>query len=230
MLRRALLAAIFLFATAAHAETVAVIGTGNVGMALGTEFAEMGHTIIYGSRSPMSLKSLDLVAKTGDDTMAALPAEAASQAEVVILAVPGMVTPTVVEGLGDLSGKLIIDATNPLKRKGEGNVLQFEYGVDSSVGQIVQALHPDASVVKAFNTITWQKMIDPGRPRPVMPLAGNDEEAKAKVAAWADEMGIDTIDIGGIEHARVTEHLVVLTLNNRFSDGPKYEIDFRKVD
>ncbi len=230
MLRRCLLAAALLFASLAQAETVAVIGTGNVGMALGTEFAGLGHTIIYGSRSPMSLKTLDLIAKTGNDSSAALPAEAVQQADIVILAVPGMVTPTVAEGLGDLSGKLIIDATNPLKRVDEGDVPQFEYGVDTSNGQIVQSLHPDAFVVKAFNTIGWQLMIDPGKPRPVMPLAANDAAAKAKVAGWADTMGIDTIDIGGIQHSRVTEHLVVLMLNNRFSDGPKFEIDFRKMD
>ena len=73
-------------------------------------------------------------------------------------------------------------------------------------------------------------MIDPGKPRPVMPLAGNDGGAKAKVAEWVHAMGIDTIDIGGIQHSRVTEQIVVLMLNNRFSDEPKYAIDFRKVD
>ena len=217
-----------LSAAAASAETVAIIGTGNVGMAIGTEFAGLGHTVIYGSRSPLSLKTMDLVTKTGKNSSAALPDEAAAKADIVVLAVPGMVTGDVANGLGDLSGKIIIDATNPLKREGE--VLQFDYGVDTSNGQIVQALHPDAFVVKAFNTISWQKMIDPGKPTPVMPLAGNSDAAKAKVAAWVEAMGIDTIDIGGIEHARVTEQLVVLMLNNQFSDKPKYEILFRKVD
>ena len=220
--------AILLLAGSAAAETVAVIGTGNVGMAIGTEFAGLGHTVIYGSRSPLSLKTMDLVTKTGKDASAALPADAAAKADVVVLAVPGMVTETVAGGLGDLGGKIIIDATNPLKREGE--VLQFEYGVDTSNGQIVQAQHPDAFVVKAFNTISWEAMIDPGKPAPVMPLAGDSAEAKAKVAGWVQAMGIDTIDIGGIEHARVTEQLVVLMLNNRFSDEPKYEILFRKVD
>ena len=219
---------LLLSASAASAETVAVIGTGNVGMAIGTEFAGLGHTVIYGSRSPESLKTTDLVAKTGDNASAALPAEAANEADVVVLAVPGMVTGDVARGLGDLGGKIIIDATNPLKR--EGAVLQFEYGVDTSNGQIVQALHPDAFVVKAFNTISWQKMIDPGEPAPVMPLAGNSTAAKARVAEWVQAMGIETVDIGSIEHARVTEQMVVMTLNNQFSDEPRYEIVFRKLD
>lgn len=217
-----------LAANAATAETVAIIGTGNVGMAIGTEFAGLGHTVIYGSRSPLSLKTMDLVTKTGKNASAALPDEAAGRADVVVLAVPGMVTGDVARGLGDLRGKIIIDATNPLKRDGE--VLQFTYGVDTSNGQIVQALHPDAFVVKAFNTIPWQKMIDPGKPAPVMPLAGNDADAKMQVAKWVQAMGIETIDIGGIEHARVTEQLIVMTLNNQFSDEPKYEVLFRKID
>ena len=218
---------LLLSASAAGAETVAVIGTGNVGMAIGTEFAGLGHTVIYGSRSPESLKTTDLVTKTGENASAALPGEAAGQADVVVLAVPGMVTGEVAGGLGDLSGKIIIDATNPLKREGE--VLQFKFGVDTSNGQIVQDLHPDAFVVKAFNTISWESMIDPGDPAPVMPLAGNSAAAKARVAEWVQAMGIETIDIGGIEHARVTEQMVVLMLNNRFSDAPKYEILFRKA-
>ena len=225
---RLLSLAILLLASSATAEIVAVIGTGNVGMAIGTEFAGLGHTVIYGSRSPLSLKTMDLVTKTGKNASAELPDEAAAEADVVVLAVPGMVTGAVASGLGDLGGKIVIDATNPLKREGE--VLQFEYGVDTSNGQIVQALHPDAFVVKAFNTISWQNMIDPGKPAPVMPLAGNSDAAKAKVAEWVQAMGIGTIDIGGIEHARVTEQLVVLMLNNQFSDKPKYEILFRKVD
>lgn len=227
MFKRLLLLLCFI-TPAALAETVAVIGTGNVGMAIGTEMAGLGHDVIYGSRSPLSLKTMDLVTKTGKNAKAALPPEAAAEADIIVLAVPGMVTKSVAHGLGDLSGKLIIDATNPLVFEGDPPVVS--YGVDTSNGEIVQALHPDAMVVKAFNTITWQRMIDPGKPKPVMPLAGNDAAAKARVARWVHAMGMDTIDIGGIEHARVTEQIVVLMLNNRFSDGPKYAIDFRKLD
>jgi predicted dinucleotide-binding enzyme len=230
MLRGGLLYVALLAAGMANAEVVAVIGTGNVGMAIGTEFAGLGHTVVYGSRSPLSLKTMDLVTKTGEDSSAALPAEAAAKAGVVVLAVPGMVTEVVAEGLGDLSGKIIIDATNPLARDGDGPVLQFRHGVATSNGEIVQALHPDAYVVKAFNTISWQKMIDPGKPRPVMPLAGDDAASKKKVAEWVQAMGIDTVDVGGIVYAGVTERLIVMTLNNQFSDQPKFDVVFSKRD
>jgi len=227
MLRWVAIAALLLVTVGVQAETVAVIGTGNVGMALGNEFGGIGHTIIYGSREPESEKTQALVAKT-KNASAALPAEAAAQADVVILAVPGMVTETVVTGLGDLSGRIIIDATNPLIFQGRPPVVT--YGTDRSLGEIVQEAHPDAFVVKAFNTIGWPLMIDPPTPAPVIPLAGENAEAKAQVAEWANMMGIDTVDVGGIYHARGTEFLVVLMLNNRFTGKEKYEMVFRKVD
>ena len=227
MKRFLVFAATLFMGFSAYAETVAVIGTGNVGMALGTEFGGLGHTIIYGSRSPDSEKTQALVAKT-KNASAALPADAAADADVVILAVPGMVTETVVKGLGDLSGKIIIDATNPLIFTGRPPVVT--YGTDRSLGEIVQEAHPEAHVVKAFNTIGWQLMIDPPTPAPVITLAGENAEAKAQVAEWVNMMGIETVDVGGIYHARGTEFLVVLMLNNRFTGKEKYEMVFRKID
>jgi predicted dinucleotide-binding enzyme len=227
MLRRAAIAALLLFAAGVHAETVAVIGTGNVGMALGTEFGGLGHTVIYGSRAPDSEKTQALVAKTANAS-AALPVAAAEDADVVVLAVPGMATEAVVKGLGDLSGKIIIDATNPLIVEGDPPV--FSYGVATSLGEMVQEAHPDAFVVKAFNTINWRLMIEPPVPAPVMPLAGDDAQAKGRVAGWAKAMGIDSVDVGSIYHARATEHLIVMMLNNSFTGTEKFEVVFEKVD
>jgi hypothetical protein len=227
MVHRAILATIFLFAGLAQAETVAVIGTGNVGMALGTEFGGLGHTVIYGSREPDSAKTLELVNKTKNSS-SALPSDAASQADVVILAVPGMVTEAVVNTLGDLSGKIIIDATNPLVFT--GNPPKVSYGTDRSLGEIVQDAQPNAFVVKTFNTIGWEQMIDPPVPAPVIPIAGNNDVAKQKVAAWVQAMGIDTVDIGEIHYSLITEYMVVMFLNNQFSGGPKFDLVFSKPD
>jgi len=230
MFKRILLSLLLLSSAIAHAETVAVIGTGNVGMALGTEFAAMGHTVIYGSRSPESVKTQDLVTKTGNGSSAQLPADAAAASDVVVLAVPGMVTEAVARGLGDLSGKIIIDATNPLDMQPE--LMQFRYGVATSNGELVQAAHPDAFVVKAFNTITWQQMIDPDvvDTPPVVPLASDHDEAKAKVADYVRGMGLDPIDLGGLEYSRWSELTVVVMLNNRFSEREKFDIVFQRPD
>jgi predicted dinucleotide-binding enzyme len=227
MFRGTLLSVLLLAASLASAETVAIIGTGNVGMALGTEFAGLGHTVIYGSRTPDAEKTLALVAKTSKAS-AASPAAAADAADVVVLATPGMVTERLVSGLGDLSGKIIIDVTNPLIF--EGNPPVVTYGTERSLGEIVQDAHPGAFVVKAFNTISWQAMIDPPTPAPIIPLAGNNDEAKKKVAGWAREMGIDSVDVGGIYHARATEHLIVMMLNNAFTGPGGFTLEFRKLD
>ena len=211
------------------ADTIAIIGTGNVGMALGTEFAQQGHTIVYGSRSPLSLKALDLAKKTGANSSTAVPAEAVASADIIVLAVPGMVVEKVVQGLGDLSGKLIIDATNPLVMD---EPMHFTFGVESSNGEIVQAAAPEAMVVKAFNTITWQSMIDPGdSDGPLyVPIVGNDKAAKEKVAKLVAKMGLESIDLGPIEVAHWTEYGVVVALNNEFSERANFDMVFREID
>lgn len=228
LIRQAILFSVLaLFTCSALGETVAVIGTGNVGMALGTEFGGLGHEVIYGSRSPDSEKTQELVGRT-KNASAASPADAAAQADVVVLAVPGMVTETVVSGLGDLSGKIIIDVTNPLIFT--GNPPTVTYGTDRSLGEIVQEAHPEAFVVKAFNTINWRLMIDPPTPAPVIPLAGDSSDAKEQVAEWAHAMGIETVDVGSIYHARVTEYIIVMMLNNSFSGAEKFELVFQKPE
>ena len=177
MVIRKLILLLMLVSAASLAETIAVIGTGNVGMALGTELAEQGHTIVYGSRSPLGLKALDLAKKTEGDAYTATPAEAAASANIIVLAVPGLVVEQVVLSLGNLSGKLIIDVTNPLVMD---KAMHFTFGVETSNGEIVQAAAPDAFVVKAFNTVDWQSMISPeDADGPLyVPIVGGDDEAK----------------------------------------------------
>lgn len=214
----------------ASADTIAIIGTGNVGIALGTEFAAQGHSVIYGSRSPLSLKTMDAVTRTGPNTSAKRPADAAALADVIVLAVPGTVTEAVARNLGDLSGKIVIDATNPLVAEGDPPV--FSYGVATSLGEIVQEIHPDAHVVKALNTISWQQMMDPkaANTPPVVPLAGNNDDAKKRVAGYVEGMGLDPLDLGGIEISQWTERMVVIMLNNRFTGAEKFDLIFQRRD
>lgn len=227
--RKLLLVLSLLVSMPALADTIAIIGTGNVGMALGTEFAQQGHTIVYGSRNPLGLKALDLAKKTGGNSSTAVPTEAVAGADIIVLAVPGMVVEKVVLGLGDLSGKLIIDVTNPLVMD---EPMHFTFGVESSNGEIVQAAAPAALVVKAFNTITWQSMIDPeDSDGPLyVPIVGNDAAAKEKVAKMVAKMGLESIDLGSIEVAHWTEYGVVVALNNEFSERASFDMVFREID
>ena len=123
----------------AAAETIAIIGTGDVARALGPEFASLGHTVVYGSRDPSRPKVAELVAAPGDGTPATTPADAVVSAEIVVLAVPGMAVTDVTLGLGDLRGKVIIDPTNPLGRDDDGF---FAHQVETSNAEII-----DTSVI-----------------------------------------------------------------------------------
>jgi 8-hydroxy-5-deazaflavin:NADPH oxidoreductase len=198
-------------------------------MALGTELAQQGHTIVYGSRSPLGLKALDLAKKTKGNASTATPYDAALAASIIVLAVPGMVVEDVVKGLGNLQGKIVIDATNPLLME---ETMLFSYGVATSNGEIVQSIAPDAFVVKAFNTVSWTSMISPEKSAgPVyVPMAGNNKNAKDAVAKMVVAMGLAPFDLGPIEVAHWTEYSVVVSLNNEFSDRQKFELVFRATD
>lgn len=210
------------------ADTIAIIGTGDVGNALGPEFAALGHTIVYGSRDPNRDTVRQLVARTGENASAALPAAAIIGADIVVLAVPGLLVEEITRNLGNLDGKIIIDPTNPLRRGPDG----FEHAVATSNAEIIQASAPGAMVVKAFNTLNWRTMIDPdssGGPVSI-PLAGDHAIAKQKVAELVDRMGLEAIDLGPLRNARWVEGMLMLWINNRYSDRDKFEFHLRKTD
>jgi predicted dinucleotide-binding enzyme len=197
--------------SAALAETIAVIGTGNVGAALGPEFAAQGHTIVYGSREPMRADVQELVARTAGNASAKMPAEAVAGADIVVLAVPGTSAVEVTQGLGDLAGKIIIDPTNVISR-GEGGRMSHGIEGKGSNAALIQAAAPGAFVVKAFNTLNWQQMVNPetaGGPITIM-LAGDNADAKATVAGLVRGMELEAVDVGGLEYAHLLEEMLVM--------------------
>jgi NADPH-dependent F420 reductase len=201
------------FASAqAAAETIAMIGTGNVGAALGRRFAENGHTILYGSRDPSAADVRELVAVTGSGAVALAPAEAAARAEIVVLAVPSTAAEDVVRGLGDLRGKIVVDPTNPRVMAADGFA---DYPRDGSTAERIAALAPGAHVVKAFNTLGSETMFDPTvADGPVtLPIVGDDRAAKERVAGLAREIGLEAVDVGPLRHARIVEGLHYLRAN-----------------
>lgn len=219
---------ILLFAATSpsHADTIAVIGTGSVAKALGPEFAAQGHTIVYGSRSPDSEDAQELVSKTPGHATVTLPAKAILDANIVVLAVPGMMVEEITEGLGDLSGKIIIDPTNPLV--GDWDT-KLQLGVETSNAQIIQEAAPDAHVVKAFSTLNWQQMVEPGGAISI-PMVGDDASAKQRVAELVSGMGLEPVDLGPVENAHWIEGLTILWLNNRIANRPAFEYHLRQVD
>jgi hypothetical protein len=206
----------------AFAETIAVIGTGNVGAALGPEFAAQGHTIVYGSREPNRDDVQALVARTPGAATAATPAQAVADADMVVLAVPGTSAVEIASGLGDLSGKILIDPTNVVSREGG----RMSHGIPGkgSNAALIQAAQPGASVVKAFNTLNWMQMVEPasaGGPITIM-LAGDDGDAKAQVAELVRGMDLEAVDVGGLEYAHVLEEMLVMWANSLGSQPFNY--------
>jgi predicted dinucleotide-binding enzyme len=210
------LAAAAALAAPAFAARIAVIGTGNVGSALGPEFAAQGHTIVYGSRDPSRQEVKDLVARTGANASATSQREAVAGADIVLLAVPGTAAEQVTKDLGDLSGKIIIDPTNRVDRNTPDG--WANHGVPGgSNAELIQAAAPNARVVKAFNTLNWRQMVEPetsGGPITIA-IAGNDPEAKAVVAELIKGMDLEVVDFGPLRYANTLEEMLVVWANAR---------------
>jgi predicted dinucleotide-binding enzyme len=211
------------------ADTIAVIGSGDVAGALGPEFAAQGHTIVYGSRNPSRDNVRALVERTSGNASATTPAESVIGADIVVMAVPGAVVEAVTGSLGDLSDKIIIDPTNAIDRHADG-FLTLSY--DTSAAEIIQNTAPGAHVVKAFNTLNWRTMVDPdssGGPVSI-PLVGDSAAAKAKVAELVAGMGLEPIDLGPLRYARHVEGMLLVWIHNRYGagEGPSFDYHLRK--
>jgi len=196
------------------AETVALIGTGNVGAALGRRFAEHGHKIVYGSRNPAAADVRELVTATGHGAVAVSQAEAATRADIVILAVPWSAAEDVVRALPSLRGKIVVDPTNPRVQASDG-FADYPPQLEDSNAEKIARLAPGAEVVKAFSTLGFETMLDPkvaGGPVTV-PIVGDDRAAKERVAVLAREIGLEAIDVGPLRHARIIEGLHYLRAN-----------------
>jgi NADPH-dependent F420 reductase len=211
-LAAAALAASGLMTFAAAAETVAMIGTGNVGAALGRRFAENGHTVVYGSRDPAAADVRELVAATGNGAVVVTQAEAAARADIVVLAIPWTAAEDVVRSLPNLAGKIVVDPTNPRVMASDGFA---DYPIGDSNAERIARLAPGAQVVKAFSTLGAETMLDPSLARgPVtVPLVGDDRAAKERVAVLAREIGLEAVDVGPLRHARIIEGLHYLRAN-----------------
>lgn len=200
----------------AAAETIAIIGTGDVAGALGPEFARQGHEIVYGSRDPDRPSVDALVERTGADASATGQADSVVGADIVVMAVPGDVAADETGDLGDLAGKIIIDPTNRIGQ-GDDGALSYPVRAGTSNAELIQAAAPEARVVKAFNTLSYETMVEPERAGgPVtIPIVGDDADARATVAELVEGMGLEPFDLGPLRYARVLEEMLMVWANAR---------------
>ncbi len=202
---------------------LAIIGAGNVGGALGRSWARVGHRIHYGVRDPGAEKSRALAAETGGGAVAVTVRDAAAAAEVIVLATPWPAVPEAIAAAGDLTGRTVIDCTNPL-RFTPGIGLELALGFSDSGAETVARLAPGARVVKAFNTYGWENFADPRYPnaaglQPLMFYAGDEIAAKERVAGLATEIGFEPFDAGDLRAARELEPLAMLWIRRALGAG-----------
>ncbi len=192
---------------------IGVLGSGAVGKVLADGFLKHGYEVMLGSREPAKLAAWQAAA--GSRGSAGTFADAARFGEVVVLAVKGTAAEEVVRLIGPdtLSGKTVLDATNPIAEAPPVNgILRLFTTQDESLMERLQRLAPAARFVKAFSSVGNSLMVNPqlaGGP-PTMFICGNDAAAKTEVKAILDQFGWGSEDMGGADAARAIEPLCVL--------------------
>jgi predicted dinucleotide-binding enzyme len=215
---------------AAETETVAVIGTGDMGDTLGPRLAGIGYQVIYGSRDPQGEKVRDLVARTGHAASASAQAEAAAKADIVVLAIPWPAMEKVAQSLGDLKGKIVIDISMPF---GQGKDGYPEPSMPTSSAEMIQQWNPGARVVKTFATMGSGIIDEPQSAGGIvsLPIASDDKGAKEKVAGIVAALGLDPVDFGPLRMARDIETLQRIYMIPLVQNRPwNWEFYFRRAD
>lgn len=207
---------------------IAIIGTGNVGGAIARGLKGKGYAVTLGARDPRATDVAALAAETGATPV--LPAEAAAEADVVILALPWGAAEGAVKALGDLSGKAVVDCMNPLGMV--GGALGLTIGHATSGGETVAGWLPGAHVVKTLNQVGAEIMArnDHLPQRPVMFMAGDSEAAKAQAGALLSDLGFAPLDAGDITKARLLEPFGMLWINQAILQGKGREWAFAAVE
>ena len=199
---------------------LAIIGAGSVGGTLGTAWAKKaGHEIFFGVTNPRSDKTQTLVRALDGKACAGTAAEAAAFSDTIVLTTPWPATEAAIRSMGNLAGKVILDATNPLAMGPDG--LTLEIGHSISAGEKVQAWARGASVFKTLNTTGFGNMAEPifNGVKSVMFVASDDAAGKPKVMGLIGELGFEVVDAGPLRNARLLEAHAMLWIDLALSRG-----------
>lgn len=192
---------------------VTLIGTGNMGSGLAKHVAKAGHALVITGRDATKAQAL---AQANRAIFKA--ANAAEGADVVILATAYGDAVTALRAAGDLTGKVVIDITNPLT----ADYMGLTIGHSTSAAEEIQKAFPKAKVIKAFNTVFAQVLSNgpklAGETVQVY-FAGDDAGAKETVKALIQSTGFAAVDAGGLKNARYLEPLAGLNIYFGYGAG-----------
>jgi 8-hydroxy-5-deazaflavin:NADPH oxidoreductase len=203
---------------------IAILGAGNVGSTLGKGWANADHQIVFGVRHPQAEKVQALLAQMDNQASAATVPNAVKDADVVVLATPWQAAQAVLESAGDLTGKVLLDVTNPLTEDSSALTM----GYTTSGAEQVAAWAPGSRVYKVFNQTGWETMANPAfeNGKAVMFVAGDDPEGKAIALQLATEMGFEAIDVGSLTETRLLEPLAMLWIKLAYMYGQGRDVAF----
>ncbi len=188
---------------------IAFIGCGQVGAPLADHLQRAGHEVTLAANDPNSGTVKKALARNANLRVAA-PKVAVSDAEVVFLATPFQANEAALKAVaGEMRGKILVDCTNPV-----GANLSHGLNSTQSGSEMIQALLPDTSVVKAFTIYGFENFEDSSYPgynvKPVMMYCGKDSTAKKVVEGLIAQLGWNPLDVGGLEQALHLEHMTLL--------------------
>lgn len=205
---------------------IAVLGSGNMGGALGRLFGAAGHEVAY-SYARKHEKLERLARATGPRARAAESiADAVRDADVVLLAVHWSRVPAVLRAAGRLRGTVLIDCTNPMNASDNALVV----GLETSGGEVIARRTRGARVVKAFNTVPSELLragADALPEQPAVCCCGDDARAKRIVARLIREIGFEPVDCGPLSSARYLEPLALLVAELAYNHGRRPELGVR---
>lgn len=199
---------------------IAIIGTGNIGAALASKWAQAGHEINLGVRNLQTFKGMELLSRPG---IKAFPSsEAVSRSEVILLAVPAMHVVDTVKALGDTSGKIIIDAMNIVNGRGPEGYQQTTTAI--------LATTQTRDVVKCFNSTGFNNIINTDYQTQSLDMfmAGDSMIGKQITAQLAKDAGFETCyDIGGNDKFSLLEQFALFWINLAMVQGLGRDIGFK---
>jgi hypothetical protein len=179
---------------------IGIIGAGHIGGTLVRRLRALGHDVtVANSRGPSTLSALS--AETG--ATVATVRDAARGKDLVVISIPQKAIPELPNALFDSDRTIVVDTGNYYPKQRDGRIEAIEAGLPESQWVEQQLGHP---VIKAFNTIYAQHLMENGRPagdphRVALPVAGDSREAKATVIELIDQLGFDGVDAGPLSES-----------------------------